>query len=166
MKRLFLIALIIGVLSGVGCATKSTFEPISPDAKIPPTAHYEIGEIKDNSGFTASSEDINPALAMENALKAELAKAGLLGGEYKINVTITEYEPGNAFKRWILPGFGGTYLKTQNSIINPEGKVIASIPINRTVAAGGAFTIGAWQQCFQEVAEELIKVLKREMKTS
>lgn len=155
----------MGMFCCAGCSTKSAFEPVFPDVSLPPTARYVIGEVKDNSGFTASSEEINPVIAMETALKAELTKAGLYDGDFKINIAITEYEPGNAFKRWILPGFGGTYLKTQSTILNPDGKIVATIPVNRMIAAGGAFTVGAWKECFQEVAEEIVKVLKREMKT-
>lgn len=161
-KLLGCLALFIS-LGLVGCATHSSFEPLNLEVKIPPTVKYQLGEIKDNSGFTASGEDVEPIKAMADALGVELTKAGLIGGDYKINVEITEYQPGNAFARWLLPGLGGTYLKTKSTILNQDDEILAVIPVNRTVAAGGAFTIGAWRECFQEVAKEIVKVLKREM---
>ena len=103
------------------------------------------------------------AKAMQAALAAELEKSGLAGQGYKLNVSISEYAPGNAFARWLMPGMGGTYLKTRTSILDGDDKTVAVIPVNRTVAAGGGFTIGAWRECFGEVATEIVKVLKREM---
>ncbi len=163
MKNLFLCVICLGIFCCSGCATKSSFEPIALDTAIPSSARYNIGQINDISGFRALNEDIVPAQTMKDALETALIKAGLLGGDYKINVRITEYEPGNAFKRWLLPCYGGTYLKTESTILNPENKEIALIPVNRDVVAGGGFTIGAWRECFHDVAEEIVKILKREM---
>lgn len=163
MYKSFVCTFLVLFLVLSGCATKSSFEPANSSVKIPSTAKFKLGEIQDNSGFSASSEDIEPVKAMKDALLAELNKAGLNGGDYIINVELTEYQPGNAFARWLLPGLGGTYLKTKTTIIDPESKILAIIPVNRTVAAGGAFTIGAWRECFQDVAIEIVKVLEREM---
>ena len=162
-KLIFLLALALVVAVGAGCATKSSFDAADPSLKIPPQSKFEVAKIEDNSGFTPSGEDVDPAKAMRAALISKLEKAGLAGQDYKIDVTISEYRPGNAFARWLMPGMGGTYLKTRSSIIDTEGKIVAVIPVDRTVAAGGGFTIGAWRECFKEVAEEIVKVLQREM---
>lgn len=122
-----------------------------------------MADITDESGFTPSGEDLDPKQAMRTALEAALTKANLLGTEYKLKIEISEYEPGNAFARWVLPGLGGTYLRTRTYVQNADNGTVATIPVNRTVAAGGAFTIGAWRECFNEVAEEIVKILKQEM---
>lgn len=158
---LLAMALMMAIVSG--CATKSSFDASDTSIKLSQTSRFEVAEITDNSGFTPSGEDVDPASAMRSALIAELEKSGIAGKGYKINVTISEYKPGNAFARWLLPGMGGTYLKTKSSIIDSSGKIVAVIPVNRTVAAGGGFTIGAWRECFQDVAEEIVKILKIEM---
>lgn len=162
-KLICLLVLAVVVAVGAGCATKSSFDAADPSMKLSSESKFEVTKIDDKSGFTPSGEDVDPAKAMQAALEAELEKSGLAGKDYRINVTISEYKPGNAFARWLMPGMGGTYLKTRSSIIDTEGKIVAVIPVDRTVAAGGGFTIGAWRECFKEVAEEIVKVLQREM---
>lgn len=162
-KLICLLGLVVVVAVGAGCATKSSFDAADSSVKLSKESKFEVSKVDDNSGFTPSGEDVAQAKAMQAALTAELERAGLAGQGYKLNVSISEYAPGNAFARWIMPGMGGTYLKTRTSILGGDDKTVAVIPVNRTVAAGGGFTIGAWRECFNDVATEIVKVLKREM---
>ena len=164
IKNLAAVAcLALVVALGSGCSTKAVYNSANPSEKLPITAKFKVGEIKDNSGFIASGEYVDPATAMRAALESELQKAGLAGEEYTLEMTITEYEPGNAFGRWLFPGIAGTYLKTKNILYDKNGKPLANIPAERMVAAGGAFTIDAWREAFNDVAVEIVEVLKREM---
>lgn len=40
---------------------------------------------------------------------------------------------------------------------------MAKIPVNRSIAAGGGYTIGAWKTVFDDVAQEIVKVLKEQL---
>ncbi|WP_096399470.1 DUF4410 domain-containing protein [Candidatus Desulfovibrio trichonymphae] len=55
---------------------------------------------------------IDLAQAMGDALQFELKNRSSFSeqGNYIINVNILKYEPGNAFKRWLMPGAGETKL--------------------------------------------------------
>ncbi|MDR3154537.1 MAG: DUF4410 domain-containing protein [Deltaproteobacteria bacterium] len=79
--------------------------------------------------------------------------------QWTIDVEIKEYAPGNAFARWLMPGLGKTKLSVLARIEDPEGNAAARIPVERSIAMGGGFTIGAWKYVFDEVANELVGVL-------
>ena len=63
----------------------------------------------------------------------------------------------------MLPGAGATKLVTESEIYTPEGVLVAKIPVNRSIAAGGGYTIGAWKTVFDDVAQEIVKVLKEQL---
>ena len=77
------------------------------------------------------------------------------------DATIINYEPGNAFKRWILPGWGSTVLEVRGELRSPDnGAVAAVIENKRSIFAGGAYTIGAWKSIFGNVADDLALEIK------
>lgn len=166
MRKLFLLLAVAGMCFGmVGCSTKSSLEGLSPTMKVSQAAKFESGEVIDKSGFVFEEKDDKIVLAdaMKSSLSAALASEGVAGSDYVIKTTILQYSPGNAFARWILPGAGATKLVTESEIFTPEGVLVAKIPVNRSIAAGGGYTIGAWKTVFDDVAQEIVKVLKEQL---
>lgn len=158
----FLFALVINV----GCSTKSQFNKISDvQNQCPP--YFSVGEIKDSSKYAPGKNDpaIEPADLMRSALKNELAKKGYFAEKSEnvstINIEILNYAPGNAFARWLFPGAGASKLKIQTALVDCQSVEIANIPINRSIAAGGGYTIGAWEYVFTDVAERLVQDLEK-----
>jgi hypothetical protein len=101
---------------------------------------------------------------LSGALERALSKRGLLGageagaGEFELSVEIDRYEPGNAFKRWLMPGYGPTVLRVRGELVDPgTGEVVTDIDHQRRVEVGGGFTIGAWRWIFDQVATDLAK---------
>lgn len=158
-------AILLAFLILCGCSTSSNFKRVNPDVALPSQSTFFIGEITDNSNYVTDKPDEDAVFLMRNALLDELSKAKLVGDGYKINVVIHEYRPGNAFQRWLVPGWGQTRLNVKAEIFDKEGREIAVIPAERSVAAGGGFTIGAWKSCFRDVAKEIVKQLQREMES-
>ncbi|MDJ0685872.1 MAG: DUF4410 domain-containing protein [Alphaproteobacteria bacterium] len=128
-----------------------------------------VGDVTDNSGFVFSQdeESLDIPVSMEAALTEQLTEEGLLAtgddAGYAINPTINEYEPGNAFARWLLPGAGSTILKVSSDIQTPDKAPVATIETTNTIYAGGAYTIGAWRSIFESGAEEIVEQLKKSM---
>jgi hypothetical protein len=157
--------LAIALLSGCGTKQLNTTGGAAGDALPKPGATVEVGTI------TVDVEkhfDLNPSLFLNEALVSALKKEQLLWNgdksspRFLFNARIVDYEPGNAFKRWILPGWGSTVLEIRGEIIKPDdGGVAAVIENKRSVLAGGGYTIGAWKNIFGDVATDLV----REMKT-
>jgi len=71
---------------------------------------------------------------------------------------------GNAFKRWLLPGYGSTILEVDCELKAPDGTTAATIHHQRSVFAGGVFTIGAWKTIFGSVASDIADELEARLK--
>lgn len=156
MRKFVLFAIICTLLAG--CATTVAVKDYTRISKKIP---FAIGDIENQCGV--NPEGKTSTNIMKNALKKALLKSKLRRGNegYTIDVIITEYKPGNAFKRWLIPGCGETQL-TVNCIIKSEnGNKAVEIDVSRSVAAGGAYTVGAWEIVFHEVAQALVEEIEQ-----
>lgn len=121
-----------------------------------------VGEVANKTG---ESFDIDIAAMLRDAMVNELAKENLLGQQgasdlVTMNVNIIEYRKGDAFKRWLWPGYGSTVLVVEATLLDAEGNVDATAQANRSVDAGGGYTTGAWKEIFEDVAADLVADLK------
>lgn len=77
------------------------------------------------------------------------------------------YEPGNAFKRWLWPGYGSTVIKLHCELTDSTNhKVIGSVDALRTVSWGGGYSIGAWKTIFASVAKDVVSELRTKIPTA
>ncbi len=121
-----------------------------------------VGEVANKTG---ESFDIDIEAMLRDAMVNELAKENLLGQQgardlVTMNVSIIEYRKGDAFKRWLWPGYGSTVLVIEALLLDAEGNVDATAQANRSVDAGGGYTTGAWKEIFEDVAADLVADLK------
>jgi len=146
-----------------GCATPSTMKGES-DLLPKPGARVELHSVTNVSGKNFDVDAVGLLRkAMQTALSDEQLAwaAGDNPEHFIVNLEVTHYRPGNAFKRWLLPGYGSTVLAVRGKLSDAStGAVAASIDYQRSVHAGGAFTIGAWETIFQTVADDLAQDLK------
>ena len=105
-------------------------------------------------------------IKMKTSLEAELVKRCFKvarggKGRYVLKTSILTYKPGSALKRWLVPYWGATRLRT-NSILaqGADGKTIANIDFDGHVSAGGGYTIGAHEYIADWFGEELAKKLR------
>jgi hypothetical protein len=135
----------------------------SPDLPKP-GAKVSLDQVSNTSGHAFDVDAV--ALlrdAMTHALRVEgvYAEPGTPGQAFRLTLRISEYRPGNAFKRWLLPGYGSTVLAVTGELRDAKsGAVAASINHERSVLWGGAYTIGAWKYIFDDVADDIAKDLK------
>ena len=80
-----------------------------------------------------------------------------------LNAKVMEYSKGDAFKRWLMPGYGSTALTVECELVDPAGKVIGTAGARRTVDAGGAYTVGAWKTVFTNVAHDVVDDLEKQV---
>lgn len=148
-----------------GCATgqvKST-GGTAVDLLPRPGATVELGKITCD---VARQLDFNPSDLLRETLVTALKEEHLLWPgdntpRFNFSARIVDYEPGNAFKRWVLPGWGSTVLEVRGELQESEsGNVAAVVENKRSVIAGGAYTIGAWKSIFNSVATELVQEMK------
>lgn len=162
IKLLLLSALLV---FGTACSKTSSFDLKDPNAVIAPSSGFMIGDVEDNTGYQPREDepDIDLEKSLKEALNKAVTKQGLEGNDYTISTKIINYEPGNAFHRWLMPGMGATKLETISTISDKNGNVIATIPVQRNISFGGAFTVGAWETVIAEVADEIILTIKKHL---
>jgi hypothetical protein len=114
-------------------------------------------------------KDFDIRAEMQSQLQSELRAAGLLAGteptapQVELSTTIVNYEPGNAFARWLMPGMGATKLSLECRLLE-QGNQVGTIRINRHVSAGGGYTIGQWKIIFRDAAKDVASELRKKFK--
>jgi len=74
-----------------------------------------------------------------------------------LKTKLIEYEPGNAFGRWLLPGLGTTVCTVDAELLDKKtGALIGRLHSRQTVSFGGAYSIGADNYICKRVADDLI----------
>lgn len=154
---------VLGSLIGA-CAAPTPGGP-ARSLSLNPDYKYKIHEITvtDTKKYEVDAERFLQA-ALQNSLKEN----GLLLEDttkkeyYLISAQILDYEMGNAFKRWLMPGYGSTVLAVHTDVIDSEtGEIITYMEHRQTVAAGGLYSVDAWEQIFTTVANDITTDLER-----
>lgn len=161
--RLLMILALAAVLHGCG-SVKHRLD-LSEGYAPPQEARVAIGQIRNQSGKDFG--EIDPVGLLRDSLAEALRKENLLwsgsGPKITIDADIIEYEPGSAFKRWLLPGWGSTVLTVRAALRDGE-RIVGTAESRRTISIGGGYSIGAWRTIFSDVAEDLAGDLKAKIR--
>lgn len=163
-KRCGLILVFLMYITGCGAT--------SFDSKLPDTFMLQQGQtleflpVENVTGKTlepAADQIFNEY--MSGLLKER--KLLNLGGEPAVAVLkskLIEYEPGNAFGRWLLPGLGTTACTVDAELLEKAtGALIGRMQSRQTVSIGGAYSIGADTYICKRVADDLIKEIDKKV---
>lgn len=159
MKALILI---FSALILVACGTAEHSVRVEDKQAFRADTTIALGAVANKTGETF---DVDIEAMLTEAVISELRKENLHGlkgspGVVTMDVNIIEYRKGDAFKRWLWPGYGSTVLVVEATLLDAEGNVDATAQANRSVDAGGGYTIGAWKGIFSDVAHDLVSDLK------
>lgn len=128
---------------------------------LPTNAKIEVTSVE----TAVPVEGIDAASLLAAALRHQLAKRDALwqsqpgAARLSLDIDITQYEAGNAFKRWLLPGYGATVLAVRGSLKAADGSAAGAFEHSRGVYAGGFYTLGAWKSIFDGVAADIARDL-------
>ena len=163
MKKIVYLSVFFLLIFFTGCATKSSLV-LKDGYSFKEKPSINIDKITNN---TSKIYKHNIEETMKEALIKEFKDNNLLAlsnnSNIDLEVSILNYEEGNAFKRWLMPGWGATILNVE-AILKENGNIIATSKINNNIPAGGAYTIGAWRQVFFDTAEKLVEDIQNEYK--
>lgn len=164
MKILIVSILVGGLFVFSGCSSKHSLvlnENYTPkqDVKI---------EVEAVANKTSKTFEIDIQEMLKKSLNKKLEVDGILwvnneNSKLQLNIDIMEYSEGNAFKRWLIPGWGATVL-TIEAILKDSEQVVGKANATRNIAAGGGYTIGAWKTVFDDIAADVIADLKEAYK--
>ena len=125
----------------------------------------EVGPAMNETGqkFDVEIEEMLATALVERLQDEELLCTGKEGSKLVTNCIIREYKKGDAFKRWVMPGWGSTVLTVQCDLM--DGNIgVGIVNARRTVDAGGAYTVGAWANVFKRIAEDIVGDLRDRIK--
>jgi hypothetical protein len=158
--------LLVVILFGVGCGATSF------DSKLPGTYSLKSGQmiefppIENVTGKTLDP----PADQIFNEYMANLLKDRKLlnvaaqPAAVVFKTKLIEYEPGNAFGRWLLPGLGTTICTVDAEFLDKQsGALIGRLHSRQTVSFGGAYSIGADNYICKRVADDLIAEIDKKV---
>jgi uncharacterized lipoprotein YajG len=157
-------------LIGVGLILSSCAKPTSGTGSgkmlsLDPGYKYKIEKI-DISDEKQYEVDVKKML--RSALEKTLQDKNMLWDGspdkkyYGISLRIIDYEMGNAFKRWLLPTYGSTILSVHTDITDLEkNEIVSFMEHKQTVAAGGLYSVGAWDYIFDQLAKDIAIDLER-----
>ncbi len=161
IRSFILLMLVLFLCSS--CVTPGALKPVG-EGLPRPGAKVMVGTVT-NVGVGTSELHIEQKLLDE--LRQALQEENILGGgtgapaDFRLDLRITRYEPGNAFKRWLIPGYGSTVLELEGELTDSkDGSRVALIKQERTVAVGGLYTIGAWSTIVGQAARDIARELK------
>ena len=136
---------------------------LQPGHVMPSAPALRVGEVTNVTGRTY---DFDVTGELLKKLSAALATARLDQGteNLELNLQITDYEKGNAFGRWLMPGVGSTRLTVTGVMSKADSReVVAKIDAHRTVEMGGLYSVGQWKIIFESVADDIVKDLKKHL---
>ena len=158
-RKAFLLGMaIFMIFAASGCGTihhtldfQNNYVP-QADTKI------EVGPVANETG---DKFDIDIEKMMATALTDKLREKKLMwegkdGSKLTTKCNIVEYRKGDAFKRWLMPGWGSTALAVYCDL-SDSTNVVGIISARRTVDAGGGYTIGAWEKVFGQLAMDIVE---------
>ena len=161
-----LAAILLVLLLVAGCGTVEHRVALEQQYVVQPGTKVEVGAVKNQTGKTFEI-DVQKMLAdaLGNALKERnLQWTGEAAPKLVLAADIVEYEAGDAFKRWLLPGWGATVLVVRGTLVDADNRTVGSVEARRTVEAGGGYTIGAWETIFRDVANDIVTRLREQLK--
>jgi hypothetical protein len=163
-----LFPLIICIALLTGCAAPLEKAKYERDILSEPGASIEMGMVTVAEGKVFEAE---ASAMLREALDQELEQRQIRWGgdtsmpRFILNATIINYEMGNAFKRWLLPGWGGTILEVKCDLLSGrDSSLVASFQHKRSVYIGGLYTVGVWKTIFSSVAADIANELEARLK--
>jgi hypothetical protein len=160
MKRLAL-ALILFVLAA-GCAAPQTQIWKESGVSLKNYHTLEVPAVANDTGKTfegnfSVEEEFTESLRTRLGDQGfRLCKEGEFGdGVLQVKTSMVAYEPGSAFKRWLLPGLGASRCTVKVALLDRKtGKVLSEFVETGNIGGGGLFSIGGDRAVLGMVAKK------------
>lgn len=158
--------LLAATLFATGCGTVEHKVSLDQGYRVEPGTKVVVGPVTNRTGQTF---DIDVEKMLADALAGTLQERNLAwtkepAPKLTLATDIVEYSKGDAFKRWLLPGWGSTALVVRATLTDGNNRTVGTVEAKRTVDAGGGYTIGAWKTVFDDLARDVVGDLEAQAK--
>lgn len=160
------VVLVAAMLLVAGCGTVEHKVSLDQGYRVEPGTKVVVGPVTNRTGQTF---DIDVEKMLADALAQTLQERNLgwtkePAPKLTLATDIVEYSKGDAFKRWLLPGWGSTALVVRATLTDSGNRKVGTVEAKRTVDAGGGYTIGAWKTVFDDLARDVVSDLEAQAK--
>jgi len=157
-KGFLLVMVIFIIFIASGCGTVRHTLDFQNNYVPQAGTKIEVGPVTNETGekFDIDVEKMLATALTDKLREKELMWEGKDGSKLTTKCKIVEYKKGDAFKRWLMPGWGSTALAV-NCDLADSNNVVGIISARRTVDAGGGYTIGAWEKVFGQLAMDIVE---------
>ena len=160
-----ILGLLVAGLLLAACGTVEHKVSLDQGYSAPPGTKVELGPVKNKTGqsFDIDVEKMLAVALAQTVKERKLYWTSDPAPKLVLTADIVEYARGDAFKRWLMPGWGSTVLVVSATLTDSDNRKVGSVEAERTVDAGGGYTIGAWA-VFRNVAADIISDLAAQVK--
>jgi hypothetical protein len=158
----FILVFLLGMMLLPGCTTQSAIHVQQP-FELKKYQAVRIETCIDRTGFKGKRDLASEAT---RSFTEKLRDSGLFeissDAQLVLTCDIESFVEGSAVKRWMLPGWGGTYAKV--SVMaweQPGDKVLGTFRSRASVEEGGLYTIGAEEYILGVAFDDIIVQLKK-----
>jgi hypothetical protein len=133
-------------------------------------ADYKVFEVPPVLNATGKTFEFDVADILTQNIKSKLGGKGYTVSDGSatleqvviIKSSLLSYEPGDAFKRWLAPGYGKTQATVRTSLIDKRtGKLLAELVSADAVSAGGLYSAGADKRILDAIAEGVVDAIEK-----
>lgn len=165
-----LLAMAAALLLLGGCGATSAHSNWEKDWAPQKGYRVRVADIVDQAPVEKrkSVKEFDVVGELRTRLSASIDKKGLgvppqsASPQLSLTTRILDYDPGNAFGRWLSPGLGSTVLSVECKVFDGPREV-GTVWSLRTVSYGGAYSIGQWKEIFKTVADDVAGELKKKI---
>jgi len=168
VSKVFIFLVFLSFLITAGCGTTKHYARFEDNIYL---KHYKSIEVYPCENVA----NVNPGFDVTELITQNIITLLQEKGFYVVNTPgendlalktkLLEYKRGNAFKRWLLPGWGSTVCSVEAELFDQTtGELLGKINSRRTISFGGAYSIGAWQTILKSVAKDIVNEIEKKIK--
>jgi hypothetical protein len=156
--------LAISILAMAGCQSTQQNTTFTQGYTPPAGVTIEVGTVTNETGAAlAADTEKNFAESLKNDISGnKMLYISGPGSKLVLNTKFVDYKPGQAWKRWLLPGWSNNVLTVHCDLMDGD-KVAGSLEIRRTISWGAGYTFTPWKSIFPRVASDVADELKKKL---
>jgi hypothetical protein len=157
--RIASVFLFASLLSGCAKSHVATELAKSPELSFP--IMISVQPCIDRTETQVTDLGLQATETFQKELKATEEFSVVTSGRYILNCEVTSFLPGNAVKRWVLPGWGTTVGQVAAMMQDSKtGEILIILEGNATVGSGGLYSIGAWSYIIPTAVKDIVSQLQ------
>jgi len=166
------IAALVLLLSLTGCAPEQPQLVTEPGVSL---SGYKSLAVAPAANETGQKFDFDFVGVLTKDLKSALMSKGYDLSDSNVSppealiveCSFVNYAPGNAFQRWLLPGWGTTQATVKTTLVDKKtGKAVGDMVTTKQVAGGLFGGVGAYCSILESVASDVATAIDNKIKGS